>query len=149
MLNKKEILNSIMSNREGLEDFRLETTPWKYDTPYKCVVLNLTQSNSSYVFDIGICISEDENVFVQEQFHFFTSEKAMKYLSRFLNKAFPQCREYSAKDIIGRSFIGQITQQGEYNNIVAVDKCDNPVIDDFALEFDDAVSGVEGGVFID
>lgn len=135
-MNLSELTAQIAENQKYENVTVRQAKTWVYGTAYRCYPYNCDISNGYFNVDVAIEVAKD--FFCEKSFSFKMEGFAKKYFDAFLNTAFPdQTESLNINDILGKAFIGKIVDNDNYDNLVAIDACEDVITPPEWMEVDE------------
>lgn len=123
-MNLTELTAKIAENKKYDNVTVRQQKTWEYDKTYKCYLYNCDIANGYFNVDVAIEVANDS--FCEKNFTFRMEGYAKKYFDNFLDTAFPdQSESLNINDILGKAFIGKVVENDGYDNLVAIDSCED------------------------
>lgn len=102
-----------------------ELKTWSYNTVTKMFITGVELTDNGFA-NVDVAIEVVQDTYAEESFHFKYEGSGKGFWEKFLEKVVPdQTKAVSVVDLIGKSFMGQIVQNDGYDNLVALDSCDD------------------------
>lgn len=97
---------------------------WSHNVVTTMFITGVELTNNGFA-NVDVAIEVAPGVYAEESFHYKYEGSGKGFWEKFLEKVVPdQTKELRVADLIGKSFKGQIVQNDGYDNLVALDSCD-------------------------
>lgn len=128
-MTRKEMLEKIKKVKQEVIDNHTndcvrELKTWSYNMVTKMFITGVELTDNGFA-NVDVAIEVAQGTYAEESFHFKYEGSGKGFWEKFLEKVVPdQTKAVSVVDLIGKSFMGQIVQNEGYDNLVALDSCD-------------------------
>lgn len=128
----QEMMAKVQANKSSMVNIPI-SRDWNYKEPYKFITINFEQLEDSKI-DVTVAFKAGDKI-VEKSFLFHTEGKASHYWNEFIDSAFPEARDRTLDEVLGRPFAAEIVKNDKFDNI--------RVLSGYKGDYPDEVEGLE------